>query len=161
MKDWFLSLAERERLFVISAAAVLAVAVFYLAVWMPLDRGQANLANSVSGWRDSIAELRLLQGELQSVELGQAEIAGLDQSLVVVIDETLRSRGLYDSLQRSQPTGPAGIRVEFENVAFDQLVLWLGDLSSRYALQVQAANFSTASRDQHDGRVNATVTLER
>lgn len=160
MKNWFFSLDERERLFVMAAAAVLAVAVFYLAIWMPLDRGQSSLANSVSGWRDSVAELRLLQGELKSAELGQAEVAGLDQSLVVIIDETLRNRGLYDSLQRSQPNGPAGIRVEFENVAFDQLVLWLGDLSSRYALQVQAANFSTTSRD-HDGRVNATITLER
>lgn len=160
MKDWFLSLDERERLFVTAAAAVLAVAVFYLAIWMPLDRGQSSLANSVGGWRDSIAELRLLQGELQSAELGQSEVAGLDQSLVVIIDETLRSRGLYDSLQRSQPTGPGGIRVEFENVVFDQLVLWLGDLSGRYALQVQSANFSAASRE-HDGRVNATVTLER
>jgi general secretion pathway protein M len=160
MKNWFLSLDERERFFVIVAAAVLALAVFYLAIWMPLDRGQSSTANSVSGWRNSIAELRLLQGELQSAELGQSEVAGLDQSLVVIIDETLRNRGLYDSLQRSQPTGPAGIRVEFENVAFDQLVLWLGDLSSRYALQVQAANVSNASRD-HDGRVNATITLER
>lgn len=160
MKNWFLSLGERERVFVLAAAAVLAIAVFYLAIWMPLDRGQSSIANSVSSWRDSIAELRLLQGELQSAELDQAEIAGLDQSLVVIIDETLRNRGLYDSLQRSQPTGPAGIRVEFENVAFDQLVLWLGDLASRYALQVQAANVSNASRD-HDGRVNATITLER
>lgn len=160
MKHWFLSLDERERVFVMAAAAVLAVALFYLAIWMPLDRGQSSLANSVSSWRDSIAELRLLQGALQSAELSQSEVAGLDQSLVVIIDETLRNRGLYDSLQRSQPTGPAGIRVEFENVAFDRLVLWLGDLSSRYALQVQAANFSAAARD-HDGRVNATVTLER
>jgi len=160
VKNWFLSLDERERLFVTAAAAVLALAVFYLAVWMPLDRGRSGLASSVSSWRESIAELRLLQGELQFDELGQSEVSGLDQSLVVIIDETLRNRGLYTSLQRSQPTGSAGIRVEFENVAFDQLVLWLGDLGSRYALQVQAANFSAASRD-YDGRVNATISLER
>ena len=114
----------------------------------------------MSSWRDSIAELRLLKGELQAADPGQSEIAGIDQSLVVIVDETLRNRGLYEALQRSQPTGPDGIRVEFENVAFDDLMLWLGDLSSRYALQVQSANFSAASREQ-DGRVNSTVTLER
>lgn len=160
MKDWFYSLDERERLFVTAAAAVLAIAVFYLAIWMPLDRGQSSAANSVSSWRDSVAELRLLQGELRSSNVGQSEVTGLDQSLVVIVDETLRNRGLYEALQRSQPTGANGIRVEFENVAFDDLMLWLGDLSSRYALQVQAANFSTASREQ-DGRVNSTITLER
>lgn len=160
MKDWFHSLAERERLFVMAAAAVLVVAVFYLAVWMPLDRGQSSVAGSVSSWRDSIAELRLLKGELQSSDVGEAEVAGLDQSLVVIVDETLRNRSLYETLQRSQPTGANGIRVEFENVAFDDLMLWLGDLSARYALQVQSANFSAASREQ-DGRVNSTITLER
>lgn len=160
MKDWFHSLDQRERLFVTAAAAVLVVAVFYLAIWMPLDRGQTSVANSVSSWRDSIAELRLLKGELRTGEAGQPEVAGIDQSLVVIVDETLRNRGLYEALQRSQPTGANGIRVEFENVAFDDLMLWLGDLSSRYALQVQSANFSAASREQ-DGRVNSTVTLER
>lgn len=160
MKDWFYSLDERERLFVAAAAVVLVAAVFYLAIWIPLERGQSSVANSVSSWRDSIAELRLLQGEVRAGDLGQSEVAGLDQSLVVIIDETLRNRGLYAALQRSQPTGSDGIRAEFENVAFDELVLWLGDLAARYALQVQAANFSAASRDK-DGRVNATITLER
>lgn len=158
MRDWFDNLDERERLFVIAAAAVLILAVFYLAIWLPLERGRSSLAGSVTGWQNSIADLRLLQGDLRS--LNQSETAGLDQSLVVIVDETLRSRGLYSSLQRSQPTGRTGIRVELENVAFDDLILWLGDLSSRYALQVEAASFSAASRN-HDGRVNATITLER
>lgn len=160
MKDWFNSLAERERLFVIAAAGALVVAIFYLAVWLPLDRGQSSLADSVGNWRDSITELHLLRGQLESGNGQQPDVAGLNQSLVVVIDETLRNRALYESLQRSQPTGTNGIRVEFENVAFDDLMLWVGDLSSRYALQVQAANFSAASENK-DGRVNATITLER
>ena len=70
---------------------------------------------------------------------------------------TLNSRGLQS--KRSQPT-PNGIRVEFENVAFDDLVLWLGDLSSQYALEVQAGSLSNATQTG-PGRINATLTLER
>lgn len=160
MRSWFESLEERERLFVIAAAALLVIAIFYLAVWMPLDRGQENLESSVENWRDSLAELRLLKGSLSTPDAGEARPADRNQSLVVIIDNTLRERGLYNSLQRSQPTATNGIRVEFENVAFDELVIWLGDLSSGYALQVQSATFSAASRD-NDGRVNSTLTLER
>ena len=47
VRSWFESLEERERLFVLAAAAMLVVALFYLAVWMPLDRGQENLESSV------------------------------------------------------------------------------------------------------------------
>ena len=160
VRSWFESLEERERLFVIAAAALLGIAIFYLAVWMPLDGGQENLESCVENWRDSLAELRLLKGSVSATDAGEARPTDRNQSLVVNIDNTLRERGLYNSLQRSQPTTTNGIRVEFENVAFDGLVIWLGDLSSGYGLQVQSGSFSAASRD-NDGRVNSTLTLER
>jgi general secretion pathway protein M len=160
MRSWFESLEERERLFVIAAAVLLAVAVFYLVVWMPLDRGQRNLATSLDNWRDSMAELRVLRSSAATGGATADLPADANQSLVVIIDNTLRERALYNSLQRSQPTATNGIRVEFENVAFDDLVLWLGDLSARYGLQVQSGSFSAASQD-NDGRVNSTLTLER
>lgn len=160
MRSWFESLEERERLFVLAAAALLAIAVFYLAVWLPLDRGHKSLEASVANWRESLAELRLLKGSLGATGERSETPADMNQSLVVIVDNTLRERGLYSALQRSQPTATNGIRVEFENVAFDELVLWLGDLSSDYGLQVQSSSFSAASQ-QNDGRVNSTLTLER
>jgi len=160
VRSWFESLEERERLFVMAAAAVLAIALFYLVVWMPLDRAQKGLESSVDNWRDSLAELRLLKGSLGSPDTAAERPTDRNQSLVVIIDNTLRERGLYNSLQRSQPTATNGIRVEFENVAFDALVIWLGDVSSGYGLQVQSGSFSSASPN-NDGRVNATLTLER
>ena len=160
MRDWFESLAERERLFVVAAGLLLAFAVLYLVVWMPLDRAQRNLGASVDNWKVSLAELGDLKGSVAAADSGQTAPSDLNQSLVVIVDNTLRQRALYSSLQRSQPTAGNGIRVEFENAAFDDLVLWLGDLASRYGLQVQSGSFSAASR-QYDGRVNSTLTLER
>jgi general secretion pathway protein M len=159
MRDWFESLEARERLFVITAAVFLIFAILYLGLWMPLDRGQKTLSVSVDTWKTALAELRPLKVQLQGSRAGQTQTAGRNQSLVVIIDNTLRERGLYSALQRSQPTTGNGIRVEFENVAFDELVLWLGDLSTRYGLQVQSGSFSNP-RDSK-GRVNATLTLER
>ncbi len=159
MRDWFDSLQARERLFVITAAAFLAFAILYLGIWMPLDRGQKSLSLSVDTWRTALAELRPLTGQLQGAGQGRLQTAGRNQSLVVIIDNTLRERGLYSALKRSQPTTSNGIRVEFENVAFDDLILWLGDLSSGYGLQIQSGSFSN-SRDS-EGRVNSTLTLER
>lgn len=159
MRDWFDSLQARERLFVVTAAMFLAFAVLYLAIWMPLDRGQKSLALSVDTWKTALAELPPLKGQLQVAGNGQTQSASGNQSLVVIIDNTLRERSLYSALQRSQPTAGNGIRVEFENVAFDDLVLWLGDVSSKYGLQLQSGSFSI--RQDSKGRVNSTLTLER
>lgn len=159
MRDWLESLQERERIFVFSAAVFLALAVFYLAIWMPLSKGQRAMASSVVTWSEQLAELKPLLGRLQNLGSDTTPSARLD-SLVVIVDRTVRQRNLANSLQRSQPTGNNVVRVEFENAAFDELVLWLGDLNQQYGLRVQSANFSNTSAE-NKGRVNSTVTLER
>ncbi len=159
MKEWYESLQARERLFVAAAGVAVILAVFYLAVWMPLERGQESAARGVDTWQNALADLRAMQGDLQAGS-ARGTPAGVNESLVVIVDNTLRSRDLYNSLRRSSPTPGNGIRLEFENVAFDDLVLWLGDLAGDYRLQVQSGSFSTTAQDAA-GRVNATLILVR
>ena len=159
MRDWFDSLEARERMFVVVGAAVVAIALLWGLVWIPLDKGHRDVEQRVATWERSLAELRPLVSMPKPQSGSQASRgAGSAQSPVVVVDSTLRSHGLGQP-KRSQPT-PNGIRVEFENVAFDKLVVWLGDLSYQYGMEVQAGSVSTGTTDE-PGRVNATLTLER
>ncbi len=159
MKAWFEALQPRERGFVLSATAVVALAILYMGLWRPLDRAHTNMQTSVQTWGNALAELRPLQATLQSSSLTAAQ-SDRNESLVVIVDNSLRQRGLYGALQRSQPTAQNGIRVEFENAAFDDLILWLGDLATSHGLQLQSGSFSS-NEAENAGRVNATVTLER
>ena len=105
MKDWFASLEARERVFVVTGAAVVSIAVLYAVIWMPLDKGQQRLAASVSSWERSLVELRPLKGLQQAAAQGQRVPApGSQQTPVVIVDQTLRARGLDGALRRSQPT---------------------------------------------------------
>jgi general secretion pathway protein M len=161
MRSWFDSLAEREQVMVLTAAAFIVCVAFWFGIWTPLDSGQKSAAARVDTWRISLAELQPLRGQIQSSGSGEQIQAGQNQSLVVIVDSTLRQRGLYNSLQRSQPT-PAGngIRVEFESAAFDDMMLWLGDVNRQYGLLVLSGSFSLAPGEV-PGRVNSTLTLER
>lgn len=160
MRDWFDALEPRERIMVTVAGGFVVFAVLWFGLWLPLDRGQKNAAASVDLWQESLAELLPLKAQVQAGGSQPRVVAGLNQSLVVIIDTTLREHGLYSALQRSQPTTGNGIRVEFENVAFDDLVVWLGDVASRYGMRVQSGSFSNNSSD-NAGRVNSSITLER
>ena len=135
MKDWFYSLEQRERAFVSVGAVAVVVALLYALVWAPFDSGHKALRASVDTWQQSLAELRPLRGMQPPAASGNARPGGLNQTPVVIVDQTLRARGLDRALQRSQPTTSDGIRVEFEDVAFDDLVLWLGDLSDQHSMQ--------------------------
>ena len=161
MNDWFESLEMRERLFVVVGAVVVAVALIYGLVWAPLDQKHTLLKSDVDNWQRSLTELRPLRSAQPSGSQARAgENSGSQMSPIIIVDQTLRSRGLERYRQRSQPTASNGIRVEFENVAFDELVLWLGDLSDQYEMHVQAGSFGKTSQ-VGPGRVNATLTLER
>jgi type II secretory pathway component PulM len=160
MKDWFESLEQRERAFVASGIAVAAIALLYAFIWMPLDTGHQALVTRVTAWEVSLAELRPLIGLPQTPGDSANAPLSTQQTPVVIIDQTLRARGLDRSLKRSQPTTSNGIRVEFENVVFDDLVLWLGDLSSQYAMHVSSGSLAKVN-GAGPGRINATLTLER
>lgn len=161
MRAWFTSLEQREQIFVSGGAVFVLIALFYTLIWVPLDTGQKELAQDVSVWQQSLADLKPLKGMQPAGNGGgSAPVAGANQTPVIIVDQTLRARGLDRALKRSQPTTSNGIRVEFDNVAFDDLVLWLGDLSRQYGMQVSSGSMSTTSQTA-PGRINATFTLER
>jgi general secretion pathway protein M len=161
MKDFFDALDKRERLFVASGALLVVLALLYAFVWVPLDTGQKSMTTSVGTWQRSLTEIKQLKGvQIPASATTQSAGTTSQQAPVVIVDQTLRARGLDRSLKRSQPTTSNGIRVEFESVAFDELVLWLGDLSGQYAMHVTSGSMSSPSQAA-PGRVNATFTLER
>lgn len=160
MKAWYQSLQQREQLFVAAGALAVAITVLYVFVWLPLDRSHDRLSGSVDAWQRSLAELQPLKGQRPATSGAAPSAANTSQAPVMIVDRSLRARGLDRSLQRSQPTTANGLRVEFENVAFDELVLWLGDLNAQYAMEVTAGTFSRPGRAEA-GRINANLTLER
>lgn len=161
MRDWFESLETREQLFVGLGGIIVLLILLYAVLWVPFDNRHDRLAADAASWQRSLSELQALKGALarQQRSAGPANARTSNQTPVVIVDQTSRARGLDRALKRSQPTTSTGIRVEFENVAFDDLVLWLGDLSSQHGLVVQQGSFSTAQ--SAPGRVNSTLTLER
>lgn len=160
MRSWFETLQPREQVSVLVAAVFLVFAVLYFGLWNPLSKSQQTLQDSVATWERALTELRPLIAAAQSDSGGPAPVRGIGQSLVVIVDTTLNQGNLSGALQRSQPTGDNGIRVEFQDASFDDLVLWLGELSGRYGLRVQSGNFSVSTRNI-PGRVNASLTIER
>ncbi len=160
MRDWFENLEAREKLFVGVGAVVVVLSLVYGFAWAPLDRNHSQVIASVNDWQQSLAELRPLKGMVQASASSTRRAVTTQQSPIIVVDQTLRSRGLEQFRRRSQPTTSNGIRIEFENVAFDDLVLWLGDLADQYGMHVQAGSLSDSGRSG-PGRINATLTLER
>lgn len=161
MKDWFDGLEQREQAIVGVGGIIAAVILLWALVWMPLDRAHSDANANLERWREALADLRVVAANLNAgaPATSTSRPVSSTESPVVIVDRTLREHSLNNTARRQQPT-PNGVRVEFENVAFDQLVVWLGDLNTRYAMDVQAGSLSIAARSG-PGRINASLTLER
>lgn len=160
MKDWFANLEQREQWIVGVGGVVVLVIVLWAFVWLPLDRGHQRLESGVQVWQQALSDIRGIAAQGgQPGNAGENRRDTSNESPVVIVDRTLTERNLNNSVQRRQPV-PNGIRVEFEDVPFDQLVIWLGDIYSGYGMAVQNGSMSLSSRNE-PGRIDATLTLER
>lgn len=162
MKDWFQSLETREQQFISVGAVFVIATLIYVLVWAPMQEKQTQLRKQISTWELALADLR----PLAAIISGGSSTAQPNSTRpntttpIIAVDQTLRSRGLERYRQNSQPTSSNGIRVTFENVAFDELMVWLGDIDTQHGLSLQSGSFTTSSSSV-SGRINATLALER
>jgi general secretion pathway protein M len=152
---WWSALAERERRVLGAGGVVLAGVVFYLGVWEPLafarHRQQADLAAA----RALAVQLETLAA---SAPRNAGPNAGAGLSLLAIIDQSGKTSALAKPPSRLQPEGDDTVRIWLEDVPFDGLMRWLGDLQSRYGVRVDNADIE---RESGPGLVNARLTLMR
>tara|TARA_B100001057_G_scaffold496248_1_gene597208 strand:- start:3605 stop:4096 length:492 start_codon:yes stop_codon:yes gene_type:complete len=161
MKSWISSLDNREKKFVIFGSIFSSVFLIYTFLWSPFVRKYEEIELNISTLERTISELQPIIIMSKNGQLNESsKNFNVQQSPIIIIDQTLRERGLERYRKRSQPSGDNSIRVEFENVSFDELIIWLGDLSNQYAMKVENGSFSVGSKTSL-GRINASITLER
>jgi len=156
MRTWFESLEVRERVILLCGGAAAIVIVVWALIWTPLNNRSLELNNSVAVKQRMLATLR--RARAAATPGGPLVDASTRQSLVLLIDQTHRSYGLEGTLIRNQPDGSDGIRVTFQDAAFDALIAWLGTMHGSYAVSVESATIDGA---RMSGVVNATLVLRR
>jgi general secretion pathway protein M len=159
MKDWFLGLEKRERLFVLIGAAAVVVMVIWGLLLNPLYSASAATANRIDTKRNTLAFLRVAAAEIAASGDAPADRPDLSgQSLVVVVDRSARQAGLGAALTRNQPVGDDGIRVRLDDASFESVARWLATLNASAGLAIESASFD---RTPAEGRVNASIVLRQ
>ena len=114
MRIWFDSLESREKILIVFASILVIITSTYMLILAPMMKERDSLNKSINDWESSIIEIsHLKQLDAQSqLTINNQNIP--EQSLVVIVDISLRKYNLYQSLQRSLPNGNDNIRVELQ-----------------------------------------------
>jgi general secretion pathway protein M len=155
LRDWLDNLAPRERRLVYVAAALLAIALLYFLVVMPLKGMNAKHAARVERKSGDLAWMQQVAPQVMAAAAGGGG-ARTGESLVVLVDRTGREAGLGNALRDQSPSGERGLRLRLEAAPFDVLVTWLAVLQQQHGVSVEAATIDAAGAP---GLVNASLTL--
>lgn len=154
-KAWWSGLAERERRVLGAGAVALGLIVLYLGLWQPLSNASHKRDTALRAARALAVQLESLAAE--APRAGGATL-GAGQSLLAVIDQSRKASAITKPPSRLQPEGDNTVRIWLDDVPFDGLLRWLGELQTRYGVRVDNADIE---RESGPGLVNARLTLVR
>jgi general secretion pathway protein M len=157
MKEWYYGLDPRERSLVSIGGVVLVLVLLYVSVWAPVSGTYNRLRTSVETQQQTLDWM--LQAAAQVNGLKRAAAGGAQglggRSLLAVVDQSVRAGGLGGAIKRIEPEGSKGVKVWMEGVAFDPMIIWLGQLSEAYRIESSAITLEPVG----GGRVNVRLTL--
>jgi len=153
VKDWYLSLNQREQLSLLVLAIALGLYVLYIAVWSPLDTRRDELALQNRAQAESLTRVDAMVSEVMQLR-DSGVSAGARRNLTSLINQS--TRRLQLPVSRLQPNSRGEIQVRLENAAFDDVLGWLYEMEYREGLLVREVSITQAGAV---GRVNATVRI--
>ena len=152
LKAWFRALAQREQRAVLGGAVV-GLLLLLLAAWLPVERRVARLEQRVQTKQADLAWLRSVAPQLGV--LRSASSGAGSESLVALADRVARETGIAHSLS-TQAGGDGTLSVRLEQVAFDSLLNWTGELVLRHGVHITSASIDGGA---NAGTVSATIVL--
>jgi general secretion pathway protein M len=129
--------------------------VLYLSVWVPMQRDLNAMRARLPQAREQLALMRV-----QATQVGQLRsttpTAGKVGNLSAFVEQLATTHGLKGNIKKLEPAGSTGVQLGVENVGFNALMSFLGDLQKQAAIAVENAAFDAHTSP---GTVNAQLTL--
>nr|VFJ65500.1 MAG: Type II secretory pathway, component PulM [Candidatus Kentron sp. FM]VFJ66554.1 MAG: Type II secretory pathway, component PulM [Candidatus Kentron sp. FM]VFK18741.1 MAG: Type II secretory pathway, component PulM [Candidatus Kentron sp. FM] len=152
------TLGPRDRVALAIGTLAVMLAFLWFVVIEPLYDKAGRLAGQISKQEADLQWMRYSAREIhrlrENASVGQGERAH-SESLLSIVDRSAKKIGISRAVKRIEPAGEAGVQVWIEAAAFDNLLLWLGDLR---ASGVGSVGISV-ERLKTPGHVNAKATL--
>lgn len=157
MKEWFESLARRERRMIVAAVLFVLLFLIYLLIVSPLMTANETLSQSVAEKADDYEWMKSRATDARSRVLASTDGQKDDnRTLIARVTSELRTKNITPVQVR--PEGETRLNVTLRDVNFTHLMDRLDHLQSNFAVHVAKASIEPGSET---GLVNAQLTLAR
>lgn len=159
MKAWWQSLAQREKILVIGAIPIIFLMLLYGMVLQPWQKRIHEEQIRLEDNKKDLIVIKHMVKEIEALQNTNTPRCGnVNSSILAVVDREVKLANLKDALKRIEPQGNKIVRLNFEEVAFDDLITWLEQLERKYCIIVDTVSIS---KEKQQGLVQARITLEK
>lgn len=155
MQKWFNKLEAREQLLLMLGSTLVGIYLLYLLLWNPITNKRDNLIVQNQAVAQSLGTVRSLATEYKALKKsGAASKSAVGENLSRIVDSSVARNQL--KMNRFQPSSSGDVQVRFENAVFNNIVAWLYELESEYAIEVKELSLTPGAGS---GLVNVSVRL--
>lgn len=156
---WFNSLTAQEKKLIKLGVIILVPVMLWKFIYWPIthtyESKQAQLINLHKQYKEMESFKTLFKVQ---EKLGKKFHRDLNQPFIAWIDEQLTKNDLVQFVVRSEPKDNQTLILSFENVMFDELVIWLESLENNYSIKISEVDINLTDKD--NGLCNVRITLE-
>ena len=146
--------STRERMFLGSAASILAVALLYVLVWEPGITARRKLSTALPAMRAQLEDMRLQQKEVIALRR-QIESAPQRAELKVLLQDSAARTSFAKSVERIEAAAPERVLFAAGPVEFDAWLDWATSMQRDFGARVDASTI-VATKQAGLVRVEAT-----
>jgi general secretion pathway protein M len=150
---WFVGLEYNERMLVAALAALVVLAIIYVALWRPLHVWSSDADRRYEHQLALLDWMRQQEGAAREAAQ-HVQGAPASGSLLTVVANSAASAGLQ--LVRYQPEASGGVSVVLQNQPFNALIEWLAQLEQRDSVAVKQISIDGQTKN---GLVNARINF--
>jgi len=135
--------------------------LLYFAIWSPIASSRDSKQARVDAKRDTVVWMLTKKQEVEHLKRINPNLftkSNDSRSLLAIVDTGAKQMGIRSSIKRIEPKGDDSVQLQLEDIAFDYLIVLLGELDRRNNINVEDASFN---RSDQVGKVTGKVTLTR
>lgn len=160
MKNWYNTLAPRERALVFYGGIISIVLLFWMLVAKPLYNNNQKLKKVIDSQKTTLEkmhkqsiQIKQLQGQNTKT---QTNSTGNPQQL---LERSLQTWRLKPQLERMQSQGASGVTLSLKNANADRVMRFLYELENKYALSID--NLKINNNKKEAGFADVRLTIKR
>lgn len=160
IKSWHLSLPARDRMMLHLMVAIVSVTLFYLMLWEPIHKGLAEEQLKLDSQQDTLNWMQQAATEARALKSSGSghHIKQANQAITLVLEQSINNAGLKKFIKKIESSGSSGARIKLDEVAFNQMLVWLNTISTHNGISVSSA---IIERGEKSGTVNARLSFVR